>query len=68
VIFTATTGNLELGSKSDDGAGLFGFGYGFFDLLGVGIKVHRPLIEVASSHIQKPHLLRHNGNGKRASY
>lgn len=55
MIFAAITGNLELGTEPDDGAGMFGLGYGFFDLLCVAIEVHSPLVQIASSHFQQPH-------------
>jgi len=55
VVFTAITGDFEFGSKADDGAGLFGFGDGVFDLEKIGIEFHSPLVEIASSYLQEPH-------------
>jgi hypothetical protein len=55
VVFTAITGDFEFGSKTDDGAGLFGFGDGVFDLEKIGIEFHSPLVEIASSYLQEPH-------------
>lgn len=55
MVFAAIAGNLELGTEPDDGAGMFGLGYGFFDLLCVAIEVHSPLVQIASSHFQQPH-------------
>lgn len=60
VIFAAITGNLELGSEPDGSAGLFGVDYGVFDLLGVTVEVHGPLVEIAGGNLQEPHLSEQN--------
>lgn len=51
VIFTAITCDFELGAKANDGAGPFSPRNGLFDVVQIAIEVHRPLIQVASSHL-----------------
>ena len=56
VVLAAIAGNLELGSEPDDSAGLFSVDYGVLDLVGVAVEVHGPLVEIAGSNLQQPHL------------
>jgi len=55
VVFAAITRNLEFRTEPNGGAGFFGLGYGFLDLLCVAIEIHRPLIEIACCNLQEPH-------------
>lgn len=57
MVFAAVSGELELGADADDGAGGLGPGDGLLDVAEVGVEVHRPLVEVAGGHPQKPHLV-----------
>lgn len=56
MVLAAVSGELELGADADDGAGGLGPGDGLLDVAEVGVEVHRPLVEVAGGHPQKPHL------------
>jgi len=56
VVLAAVAGELELGADADGGAGGLGAGDGLLDVAEVGVKVHRPLVEVARGDPQQPHL------------
>lgn len=56
MIFAAVTGDFELGAEPDDGPRLFGPSNGFLDVVEVAVEIHSPLIQVASGHLQQPHL------------
>lgn len=56
MIFAAVTGDFELGAEPDGGARLFGPSNGFLDVVEVAVEIHSPLIQVASGHLQQPHL------------
>ena len=55
MVLAAITSDFELRTEPNDGAGVFGDGYGLFDLVSVAIEVHGPLVEIASGHLQQPH-------------
>lgn len=57
MVLAPVSGELELGADADDGAGGLGPGDGLLDVAEVGVEVHRPLVEVAGGHPQKPHLV-----------
>lgn len=56
MVLAAVSGELELGADADDGAGGLGPRDGLLDVAEVGVEVHRPLVQVAGGHPQKPHL------------
>ena len=55
MIFTTITGDFELGAEANNGAGHFSPRNGVLDVVQIAIKVHRPLIQIARSHLEKPH-------------
>lgn len=64
VVFAAIAGDFKLGAKANNSANFSSPSDGLLDVLHVAIEVHRPLVQIARSNFQKPHLLRFNSQLK----
>lgn len=60
MILASIACDLKLRAEADDSTSLFGLGNGLLDILQVAIKVHRPLVQIASGNLQQPHFARHS--------
>lgn len=56
MVLASVSRELELGADANYGAGGLGPRDGLLDVAEVGVEVHRPLVQVARGHPQKPHL------------
>lgn len=61
MVFTAIASDFELRAKPNNSTSFFSPNYRFLDVLQIAVEFHCPLIQIASSNLQQPHLLHVSG-------